>query len=425
MRLGACALLATAGGWTRASAPAIGADQKSQLIAASDTPLAAPPVEAEQEEAREREQTAEEDPLAQRQTERVDQPQQWADEPSRANIYGSVRVRYRNQTGKSFWGDGGSRLGAEGRWQFRPRAWLFGRAEAGFNVLDEFDRLLDPGSSADNDNPNSTLFRRLLYVGVEAPNAMLVLGKNWSPYYQVASFTDRFEGTGGSASGTYNAGTDGGPTGTGRADRALQTRILTGHLLQRWGVKPFNLNVQIQYDESIPLLEDVNYDLGISVSGVLQWVNDYTLGIAYNRATINRDQPSVRQAGIDGDAQALLLGTRWFGDRWYLGTVVSRLLNHETTDEDIYFDAWGWEVYGQYQIKGWVWAVGGWNYLSPDANERRAGEYLIKYAVLGLRYTFDEFRKMLYANVQFDNSRNADGTGFDDTYTIGIRWDLP
>ena len=39
-------------------------------------------------------------------------------------------------------------------------------------------------------------------------------------------FTDLFQGNGGSASGTYNAGTDGGATGTGRADSVLQSRFL-------------------------------------------------------------------------------------------------------------------------------------------------------------------------------------------------------
>jgi outer membrane protein N len=420
----ACASLAEAICCISAPAAESDATPDFRVVAESDTPIAAfsAEPEPEQEEARELEQTDQEDPLAQRQADRVDRPEEWEEEPSGAGLYGSARIRYRIQDDESFWGDGGSRIGVEGQWQVRPRTWLFARAEAGFKILDELDRILDPGGSADTE---SSLFKRLLYVGVETPNAMFVIGKNWSPYYRVASFTDRFEGTGGGASGTYNAGTDGGPTGTGRADRALQARLLVGESLQQWGVKPFNLGVQLQKDEPIPHTRDANYGIAVSLSGVLEWNNDYMLGIAYSHAKIDADDPNVRQAGIDGDAQALLLGTRWFGDRWYLGTTVSRLINHETTDQDIYFNGWGWEVYGQYQIKAPVWAVGGWNYLAPDEDNLQAGKYLVKYGVVGLRYSFDNFSKMLFANAKLDEGRKADGTNISNTYTIGIRWDLP
>ena len=47
-----------------------------------------------------------------------------------------------------------------------------------------------------------------------------------------------------------------------------------------------------------------------------------------------------------------------------------------------------------------------------------------KYAVVGFLYTFDDFRRMIYANIQYDDSINADGTPGTNVYTIGIRWDL-
>ena len=381
------------------------------------------PAEPEQEAAREREQSAEEDPLAQQQAERVDRPEKWEEQPDGIKAYGSVRLRYRNQDGDSFWGDGGSRFGVEGRWQLRPAGWLFVRGEAGVNILDELERIFEPGSSSGG--AGSSFFKRLLYVGWESPSMLLVAGKNWSPYYRIASFTDRFKGTGGNASGTFNAGTDGGATGTGRADRAVQSRVLAGKRLQRWNIKPFNLGIQFQYGESIPHVEGANYGLGISLSGILEFGNDYTLGVAYNHARIDRKQAGVRRAGIDGDAQALLLGTRWFGERWYLGTTVSRLVNHEATDDQVYFDGWGWEVYGQYQVKGPVWATGGWNYLVPDGGQPGAGRYLVKYGVAGLRYSFDKFSKMLFLNAKFEGSRQADGNGIGNVYTLGVQWDLP
>lgn len=62
--------------------------------------------------------------------------------------------------------------------------------------------------------------------------------------------------------------------------------------------------------------------------------------------------------------------------------------------------------------------------LEPDADQALARDYRIKYAVAGLRYTFDDFRRMIFANIRFDDSVDANGTRNSNIYTIGIRWDL-
>jgi hypothetical protein len=48
-------------------------------------------------------------------------------EPERTtglDIYGSVRIRYRDQEGASGLQDGGSRMGVEGDWQFEPGSFM-------------------------------------------------------------------------------------------------------------------------------------------------------------------------------------------------------------------------------------------------------------------------------------------------------------
>jgi predicted porin len=381
--------------------------------------------DAAQEEARAREVTAEEDPLAQQQAESVEKPEEKAAEPNRINLYGSVRFRYRNQEGEEILGDGDSRIGIEGKWQFLHEKWLFGRVEAGINLLDELDFLLNPKGRPPERSFGDAMFPRLAYVGIDLPSTIAVFGKNWSTYYQVASFTDRFEATGGSASGTYNAGTDGGETGTGRADLTLQTRFLIDFLPQKW-MKPFNVNVQIQHGQPIPWINDVHYGTAFGLSTILQTKNDFTLGVAYNWAQVkDKDNPAVQAAGIDGNAQALLIGSRWFGDNWYVGVTVSRLHNLDATDEKIYFDGWGWELYAQRRLLKRLWVVGGWNQLEPDSDQVHAGAYNVNYGVIGLRYTFKEFTRMIYVTAQFENSHNADGTRVGNIFTVGLRWDMP
>ena len=382
--------------------------------------------EVKQEEAREREKSGEEDPMAQRQADSVDRPKEWSEEPNEFRLYGSVRVRHRWVGDENFWADGSSRVGVNGLWQYKPNQWLFGRLEAGVNVLDELDFLFNRGANSPDSQAGDSLFLRLLYVGIETPNFILTGGKNWSTYYRISAFTDRFQGTGASASGTYNAGTDGGPTGTGRADRVLQTRILFGRRLERVGLKAFNLNIQVQYDEPIPKVPDANYGTTIGLSAMLATRKDLSVGFAYNHASIaNEDIPSLRPYGIDGDAQAGILGVRWFSENWYLASIVARLKNHETTDEGNYFDGWGWEVYGHYNLYRRWWTTAGWNILEPDSDQTQAGDYNVKYGVIGLRYSFREFQQMLYANVRLESSHLTDGSRIKNVYTIGVRWDLP
>jgi hypothetical protein len=375
---------------------------------------------------RDRELGAEEDPLAQHQSDLVEKPEEVIAEPDAFRLYGSVRIRYRDTQSDSFWGDGGSRFGLSGQWLFKPKTWLIGRGEAGFNLLDTADLLFNRGDRPPDKKLGDEIFLRLLYIGIETPDIMLTAGKNWSTYYRVASFTDRFQGTGASASGTFNAGTDGGNTGTGRADGVFQTRGVSAAFAPSSLFKPLNLGLQIQHGQPIPKVTDKSYKTTIGLSSVVETDLGLALGLAYNHASIDSaDLPALSANGIDGDATALIFGTRWYGDDWYVGTIVSRLKNHETTGRAIYFDGTGWEVYGQYRFLGQWWAVGGWNKLKPDSGEAQAGDYRIDYGVVGVRYSFLGFTQMIFANARLESSTTQDGRETGNVYTIGVRWDLP
>ena len=104
--------------------------------------------------------------------------------------------------------------------------------------------------------------------------------------------------------------------------------------------------------------------------------------------------------------------------------MLARLENHDTTDDGIYFNGWGSEFYGQYHLFDRLWLIGGFNVLEPDSDQVQARDYRVRYGVLGLRYTFDDFRRMIFVNVQIDDGFTADGTQASNIYTIGVRWDL-
>lgn len=379
-----------------------------------------------EETARDRELSVEEDPLIQEQEELIEESTKTVVEPGEVNFYGSIRIRYRDTGSEIIWGDGGSRFGLKGSLRFKPDTSLIGLGELGVELLDKLDLLFNRGGQSSRHTLGDNLSLRLLYFGLEHPNYTLTAGKNWSAYYRVSSFTDRFQGLGANASGTFNAGTDGGNTGTGRADRVLQARISLQHLNEKYRIKNLSLDLQLQHGEPIPQVEQFNYKTTFGLSSVLESDWGLAVGLAYNHANIDEnDLSALTSSGLSGDAQALVLGVRWYNEDWYLGALASRLKNHEVTDKGIYFDGKGWELYGQRRVYKRWWVVAGWNALTPDSNQLQAGKFKIDYGILGLRYSIRQFRQMLFANIRLNSDTGHNGSEADNVYTIGLRMDLP
>ena len=86
--------------------------------------------------------------------------------------------------------DNASRLGLFATRPFRPGHAPYGRIELGLNVVDAFDRILNPKANAPEDA--GTITPRLGYVGLDTPYGRVSLGKQWSGSYAVAVLTDRF-----------------------------------------------------------------------------------------------------------------------------------------------------------------------------------------------------------------------------------------
>ena len=387
-----------------------------------EDPLAAQTTEIEQESI-DREAGAGEDPLTKQTTEAESKPGYRYKDHTSYDAYGSARLRYSKTNQESDFSDGGSRIGLNGELQFHPSFWLLGRLEVGFNLADSLQELLKNADSASNEDANAS--KRLIYGGIQTTSTTLTYGKNWSSYYQVSGLSDRFDSFGGEASGTFNANTDGGASGTGRADRVLQGRFSIDTTPEKWHLKPFKLNVQVQQNEAIPYGDGARYNQSIGISALLQSNSEKVLGIAYNHALIDDDdRVALRAQGINGDARALVLGTRRFADRYYLGTTISFLDNHETTDTGQYFKGWGWELFGSYNVFKHWWLTGGWNVLQPESDDPLVGKYRLRYAILGMRYSFKDLRKYAYVEIRQDDSRNVDGDSPGNVYSVGVRWDV-
>ena len=131
-------------------------------------------------------------------------------------FYLSLRGSFDDQSQdvKSLLNDGKSRFGLL----------YYHQGDSGWNISAQGEwgvRVLDSGSNLDEQLDTQT---RLLYAAISNDNIEFTYGKNWGVYYSVASMTDRFLIFGGHSTGVYQAGSDGGSAGTGRAGDAPTTR---------------------------------------------------------------------------------------------------------------------------------------------------------------------------------------------------------
>jgi outer membrane protein N len=367
-----------------------------------------------------------EDPDAVRRAERQahGESEQTTDTSNRNfELYSSVRLHGINHfepeddTHSFDIGDGASRLGVSGEWKYTPNWSLFGRVEGGFDVLDTF-------SEKSGDEEGTVFVSRLHNIGIESDWLYLKYGKSWSTYYTVAGAADRFSIFGGQGAGIYNAGTDGGATGTGRADNATQTEVYIDFL--PWiSLKPFNLNLQYQHGEPIPHVKGEHYGNIWSASAWLEGNNELGIGVAYHRAKVDEIfSPALKEAGIDGDANAAALAIKTYGDRWLVSLVLSHQENIETTNEKKYINGRGGELFAQWEFRDNWWLVGGGNWLTPDEDDIDAGDYQVKFGILGLRYTLDSFNRMLYVEWKDDHGTKSNGQPLKNEITVGIRWDI-
>jgi len=365
-----------------------------------------------------------EDPEAQRRARIEEAPELRSLWPS-IEFYGSVRLHAinnfneQNELTEFSFGDGASRIGVRGEWQMSRKWWLMGRAEGGFDVLDTFT-----SKGKDEEKNGLGLRKRLLYGGIDSDYLTGTYGKSWSAYYKIAGMADRFSIFGGSGVGVYNAATDGGATGTGRADDVLQARIYTSSL-KVLRIKPFNLNLQYQQDQPIPWVEGRNYGKAYGASAWLESQGDRGFGLAGQKSKIdNVEDPVIKSAGIDGDAQAFAVSFRTYGERWYAALVFAWLDNIETTDQNKYVNGRGAEVYAQWEFRDRWWFIGGGNWFKPHEDDPEAGQYETAYWILGMRYTLDSFNRMLYVEYRIDNGTLYDGTPRKNELTLGVRWDF-
>ena len=267
------------------------------------------------------------------------------------------------------------------------------------------------------ENEDRSVFNaRLGFIGVDfGPGGRVAIGKQGSTHYDITSYTtDRFNVFGGQGTSTYVAGTDGGVTGTGRADRVAD---LPEHDFQDPrgrvpGTVPRRRRQRHRRVGQVTVLP------GVKVGGTVTHTN-------WPQATKDLVH------GLTGNADYSAFGTKITWDMLDIGFVYSHQSNGDmvqvpigAVSTPVAFDADGTELYLRAGL-GPFGLIGGFTYQNPDVKDPLVDpDFNTKYAILGGEWFVSEKAKV-YTESKLDlGSVSPSGADGGNVFTIGFRYDF-
>jgi predicted porin len=272
---------------------------------------------------------------------------------------------------------------------------------------------------------------RLGYLGIDLKKyGVISIGKQSGVYSDVSSYTDKFNVFGGQATATYNAGTDGGATGTGRADQAIVYRNSFG---------PVTIGAQLQARTAF----NNEFIDGYGLSAQVKIIEGLKAGVAYNRAFMNETLiEDGNLLGLGGQPEYFTVGAGYSGSKLELAAVFATQSNGDLTKglindpEDgiltptVVFNANGFEFFGKYKFDK-IAFLAGYNLYQPQTDDIKtsSGEYPVsadyerKYLVFGMEY-HPVPMAYFYAETRIANGKTALGTDEFDVFVAGIRIDV-
>lgn len=272
---------------------------------------------------------------------------------------------------------------------------------------------------------------RLGYLGVGFDKyGSFTIGKQWSVYHDITSYTDRFNVFGGRASATFIGGTDGGANGTGRADQSIIYRNQKGAL---------HIGAQLQARGG----NNDKFIDGFGLSIQVEAGKEFYVGAAYNRAFLSESLlNSGKVLGLSGHPTYISLGTRYIGKKIDFSIVGILQENGDFTQghyndpvlgestPTVVFDAKGVEVFGKYKLPKFAFLTG-YNLYVPntDGVATILGQHPVDTGfgkndlILGVVYQPIEFIQ-LYSEQRVSFGKTALGDKEQSVFTVGMKIEL-
>ncbi len=333
--------------------------------------------------------------------------------------YGSYRVTYGvNSNGYFGMSDNASRFGLEGTIPLSEKMNLgmFAGVEFGTNLVDKDEIIVfrsDPGAEITEEG--NAVFSRLGFVGISAKYFDFSVGKQWSVYYDIAEFTDQFYAFGADGSVAFNLNSDGGISGTGRANRLF---LLRSNL---------KLPIKVGLQAQVRGLTDNHKTFADTYGASIRYEPDFglLLGIAINIVQDGVEDPKFNQPKIDD--RAIIGAIGYLKNNFHMAFSFSKFHNHEKLElndsVNYYFSGYGMELFAGYNFtKSRRWRVAaGFNLLQPE-NEKAVGKFRVFYFIAELSYNFSK-ASYIFTTAKINNSSDIGGV-IDTTgvFAMGLRF---
>ncbi len=287
---------------------------------------------------------------------------------------------------------------------------VIGGIELGLNLVSRDETVefaVDPGAGIAQ--VGDAVFARLGYAGFSYKDFELTFGKQNSVYYQLgANQIDKFSAFGGAAIGVWNI-SDGGVSGTGRANQLLKLTYANSGL--KIGVQGQARNISAN-SKSLD-----TYGLGASYT-----IGGFAIGVGFNKVLDGVEDPLPNQAK-NGD-EAFVTSASYEKDRFSVAASYASLKQHQRLGDEFY-DAIGIEFYLGYLFsKNKRWKVAsGFNYLTPD-DDQGLGDFNTAFAIGEVSYTFKKSSK-IFAAAKIDQSKTTTGDRRNQSvFGIGVKFDF-
>ncbi|HEV8548649.1 MAG TPA: porin [Polyangiaceae bacterium] len=292
----------------------------------------------------------------------------------------------------------------QGEWKMN-----LGQGDTSYNVTEN----PDSGFGTFQSKTSQALTTRLGFIGLKLGRyGTLTLGKQWGVYYDVSGWTDLYIVFGTHGSSTFNAGTDGGQTGEGRANEALAYRVALG---------PLRLGIQAQFEGAKPGAVDT-----VSASAIYQLTKGLRAGVAYSHAFLNLGSTLVGYDG--GDGQALTGGLVFDDAGWKFALVDTWTHNHEavsTASASVVYDTLGAELFASRRFGELLMLVAGFDYAIPRQLDARFvnPNYGTRDVLGSVRWLLDrKAASFVYLEGRTGATRDASGSRAEDVVMLGIRF---